>query len=183
MNSKISQFIYDAALEISIKIKSNFSGENTEASTNENIKDFLIKAKYTLEEIYNKIEIIHQNLITEGSLPFVDKIIVDCEHVLISINSINLKIEILIINGISKIQASSALIKSLFCEFLNKLKLLCEEELKRPTIEIICDDQLKAFFIRIMCYMELFKTLFSTLVLQMLELSAGTFLNTLYCTL
>ena len=145
----------------------NFSCENIEASIFDNISNegFLIKAKCTLEEIYNVIENIHLKLIAENSMPFVDKIILDCEHALISINSINLKIEILMMDGITKLQTNSALIKSSFCKFFNTLQLICEKE----------KDQVEAFYPRIMDYLELFKKDFSTLILQLVETSTGSF--------
>jgi hypothetical protein len=165
MNAKIIQFNYDAALAISNKIKLNYFGENTTAPKFDNmsIAEFLIKARSTLEEIYNVIENNHLKLIAENSLPFVDQLILDCEYALISINSMNFKIEILMMDGINKIQTNSALIKSLFCKFFNKIQLICEEE----------TDQVKAFFARIMGDVELLKTKFSSLILQLVETSTG----------
>ena len=159
----ITQFNYDAALAMSSKIL-NFLNENTKASKS-HITKFLINAKSTLEEIYNEIEKIHLKLIAENSVILVNKIIVDCEHALISINSINLKIEILIMDGIFKIKARSNSIKSLFCEFFNKLQLICEEE----------NNQVIVFFTRIVRDAKIFKNKFSTLILQLLETSTGTF--------
>ena len=164
IKAKITQFNYDAAIAIYNKIELNFSGENTTATIFDNISNagFLIKAKSTLEEIYNIIENIHLKLIAENSLPFVDQIILDCEQALISINSINFKIEILLI---TKLQTNSALIKSSFCIFFNTLQLICEKE----------KDQVKAFYPRIKDYLELFKNDFSTLILQLVKTSTGTF--------
>jgi hypothetical protein len=56
------------------------------------------------------------------------------------------------------------LIKSLFCEFFNKLQLICEEE----------KEQLKQFFTQIVCDVELFNKKFSTLILQLVETFKGT---------
>jgi hypothetical protein len=98
----------------------NYFGENSTASMSN--AGLLIKAKSTLEEIYNVIENIHLKLIAENSLPLVDQIILDCEYALISINSINFKIKILMMDGINKVQTNSALIKFLFCKFFNKIE-------------------------------------------------------------
>ena len=49
-------------------------------------------------------------------------------------------------DGITKLQTNSALIKSLFCIFFNTLQLICEKE----------NDQVKAFYPRFMDSLEQF---------------------------
>ena len=127
----VSQFIKDVASEISRKIQPHISAETTVAAvTADDTKQFLRNAEAILKAIHADIEEVHLKLIAQISLksPSVDKLISECEDALISINSISLKIGIVLLWDVSKFQTISTALQSNCREFFNKLQLLCADD-------------------------------------------------------
>lgn len=155
----VSQFIKDVASEISRKIQPHISAETTVAAvTADDTKQFLRNAEAILKAIHADIEEVHLKLIAQISVPSVDKLISECEDALISINSISLKIGIVLLWDVSKFQKISTALQSDCREFFNKLQLLCADD----------NEQLTAFFTRIVNIVESFKNSVSTLIFQVL---------------